>query len=170
MGSPETRALHRSVRVAGPADVDFIVATERLPGYEALVARWSEREHHEALARPAVAYLVLESPTGSPAGFAILEGLDDRHEGVKLKRIAVSEPGLGHGLAFVQAIIEWVFTQTGAARLWLDVFDYNARARHVYRRAGLSEDGLLRQAYVLPSGERVDRVLMSILRGEWERR
>jgi hypothetical protein len=34
---------------AAEADIPFIMATERLPGYEELVGRWSEAEHRAAL-------------------------------------------------------------------------------------------------------------------------
>jgi hypothetical protein len=157
------------LRLGGAADVDFVMATERLPGYAELLARWTRDEHLAALARPDTRYLLGARPARAPEGFAILERVDDLHEGAKLKRIAVTEPGAGFGGPFLAAVVDWVFDSTSAARLWLDVFTYNERARHVYRRAGFSEDGLLRQAYVLPSGARADRVIMSILRGEWQR-
>ena len=158
------------VRRATAADIPYIMATEQLPGYDVLVAAWSADEHARSLARDDVAYFVLEGGDGAPAGFAILEGLDDVHHGIKLKRIALAAPGRGLGGAFLADLARWVFTQTGAARWWLDVFVSNERARRAYLRAGFREDGLLRQAYVLPSGERVDRVLMSVLRPEWEAR
>lgn len=155
------------LRPAHIADIAYVMATERLPGYDRLVACWSEEEHVRSLALPGVAYLVFEAPRGVPAGFAILEGLDDVHHGVKLKRIALENPGRGLGAAFLAQLADWVFTRTDAARLWLDVFTDNERAVRAYLRAGYRNDGLLRQAYVRPSGERVDRYLMSILRQEW---
>lgn len=155
-----------ALRIGTAADIDYVMATERLPGNEVLTARWTREQHVAALARPGTRYLIGGAP---PAGFAILENIDDPHEGAKLKRIAVTAPGTGFGQPFLGAIIEWVFASTPVERLWLDVFTYNDRARHVYRRAGMSEDGLLRQAYVLPSGVRADRVIMSILRSEWSR-
>ena len=170
MSSPDEPAAPRLVRRAIATDVAFIMSTERMPGYDALVASWTSQQHALALADSTVEYLIIEAPVGEPAGFAILEGLGDLHQGVKLKRIALTRPGYGLGAAFLDDIQDWVFTRSTAARLWLDVFVSNERARRAYRRAGLSEDGLLRQAYVLPSGERVDRVIMSILRSEWERR
>jgi len=145
------------------------MATERLPGYEDLVARWSRAEHVAALERADTCYLVGGCPDAPLEGFAIIEHITDVHEGPKLRRIAVARPDAGFGQPFLGAVLDWVFGSTEAARIWLDVFTSNHRARHVYLRAGLREDGLLRQAYVLPNGARVDRVIMSILRSEWRR-
>jgi RimJ/RimL family protein N-acetyltransferase len=163
-GASDARVL---LRDAGPADVDFVVATERLPGYERLTAHWSRAEHEAALAREDTRYLVGGRPGGVLEGFAILQPLRDVHEGAKLKRICVTRPGGGFGRPFLAAVIDWVFSATDNERLWLDVFTYNERARHVYRRAGLREDGLLRHAYRMPDGARVDRCIMSVLRSEW---
>jgi len=156
--------------LATEADLPFLMAAERGPGFERLVAQWSEAEHRAALARSDVRYLVGRPPGAPPAGFVILENIGDRHEGVKLKRVAVTAPGTGFGQALLAAVVAWVFENTSDERLWLDVFTYNERARHVYRRAGFVEDGLLRQAYVLPDGTRADRVIMSMLRSEWAAR
>ncbi len=155
------------LRAATAADIDFVWATERLPGYERLTARWSHEEHAAALARPDTRYLVGARPAGEPEGFAILQPLNDPHEGAKLKRICVTQPGSGFGQPFLAAVIDWVFASTANERLWLDVFTHNERARHVYRRAGMREDGLLRQAYRMADGSRADRCIMSILRSEW---
>jgi len=155
------------LRRATPADLDFVVATERLPGYDLLTARWSPQEHAAALGRADTCYLVGGRPDRKLEGFAILQPLADPHEGAKLKRICVTQPGGGFGQPFLAAVFDWVFTATDNERLWLDVFTHNERARHVYRRAGMREDGLLRHAYRMPDGTRADRCIMSILRSEW---
>jgi len=142
------------------------MATERLPGFEQLVAISTEPEHRARLASATARYLIGRAADGSAQGFALLEGLGDPHEGIKLRRIAVTHPGTGFGRPFTAAVIDWTFSHTDTVRLWLDVFVDNARARYVYRSLGFREDGLLRQAYVRGQ-ERVDRVLMSILRDEW---
>jgi acetyltransferase (GNAT) family protein len=164
--SPGQRPLPE-LRQARGEDLPFILATERLPGYDALVGTWSEAEHRAALAEPSVRYLLAAWPGESPGGFAVLTGLGDAHEGVKLKRIAVVAPGCGFGTLFTRAVVDWVFSFTDAPRLWLDVFVHNERAVHVYRSVGMRSDGVLRGAYLLPSGDRVDRLLMSMLRDEW---
>jgi RimJ/RimL family protein N-acetyltransferase len=154
------------LRTAVAADIDFIVATERLPGFELLTARWSADQHRAALERADTRYLVGGWAAAPLAGFALLQPLDDVHEGAKLRRIAVTRPGEGFGTPFMRAVIDWVFDSTASDRLWLDVFTHNDRARHVYRRVGFREDGLLRQAYRMPDGTRADRVIMSMLRSE----
>lgn len=142
---------------------------ERMPGYEALVGRWSEAEHRAAMAERGTAYL-LGYEDSVPRGFAILRGLDDPHGNVLLKRIVVEAAGQGFGTRFLAAVTTWVFTTTPAHRVWLDVFAHNRRARHVYAGAGFSEDGMLREAYRGADGARLTQVLMALLRSEWDAR
>ena len=155
------------LRLATAADIAFIVATERLPGYERLTARWTHAEHQHALGRDDTRYLVGGRAPELLEGFAILQPIEPLHEGAKLRRIAVTAPGSGFGRPFLRAVVQWVFESTPCERVWLDVFTHNECARHVYRSVGFREDGLLRQAYRLPDGTRADRVLMSVLKSEW---
>jgi RimJ/RimL family protein N-acetyltransferase len=46
-----------------------------------------------------------------------------------------------------------VFDELGAHRLWLDVFEHNARARHVYRSMGFAEEGVDGSLVVMSMGE-----------------
>jgi diamine N-acetyltransferase len=100
-------------------------------------------------------------------GFAIIRDLDDPHGNVCLKRIAIASPGRGYGTPFLGMVLDWVFREATAYRVWLDVLADNDRARHVYMRGGFTEEGLLRRAYKLPDESRIDLILMSILRPEW---
>jgi RimJ/RimL family protein N-acetyltransferase len=151
----------------GAGELDFVVNTERLPGYEALTARWSTEQHLEALSRPDTRYLLGGTETDRPVGFVILQPFGDIHEGTKIKRIAVSQPDLGHGRRLLTATFEWIFGQPGIERIWLDVFAHNARAIAAYQAVGMKVDGTLRCAYQMSDGRRVDRLLMSILKDEW---
>jgi diamine N-acetyltransferase len=156
-----------TIRPATVADIPFVMATERRPGFDQLVGRSEEAQHRLEIASPGIAYLIGERD-GRANGFAILRGLDDAFGNVYLKRIAVREPGTGFGRCFLRAVIAWSFAQPKTHRFWLDVFLDNERARHVYRTVGLREDGVLREAYMMPDGTRRSQALMSILRGEWE--
>jgi len=156
-----------TIRRARRDDIDFIMQTERGDGYEDFVGRWDRTMHEAELSKPGSAYLIGERD-GISHGFAILKDLDDPCGNVLLKRIAVREPGAGFGRAFLRSTMSWVFEGLPCHRLWLDVLMHNDRARHVYRSVGFKEDGVMREAYVLPDGRRVSQMLMSVLRPEWE--
>jgi RimJ/RimL family protein N-acetyltransferase len=156
-----------AIRPAGEIDLPFIVRIERLPGYEELTARWTHEEHSAAYRRPDTRYLIGHDGAGKPFGFVILQPFDDLHEGTKIKRIAVEQPGYGFGRALMAEALSWVFQRAKTPRVWLDVFAHNSRAIAAYRAVGMRTDGVLRAAYQLPDGRRVDRHLMSLLRDEW---
>jgi RimJ/RimL family protein N-acetyltransferase len=109
-------------------DIPFVMATERLPGYERLVGRWSEAQHRAALADNRHAYFIarLES---EQIGFAIVRDWGSPEHVACIKRIAVASPGQGHGRALLAALVERIFRGTDAHRIWLGVFPDNARAR-----------------------------------------
>lgn len=158
------------LRPAGPEDIAFIMATERTPGFDKLVGRWSEEAHRTALAAAGYAYLLGIDAAGERAGFAIVRDLDDAHGNACLKRIAVTTPGRGIGSGLVGELVRWAFAQTAVHRLWLDVMAHNARARHVYASHGFVEEGVMRDAYLGADGGRIDLVLMSLLRPDWQAR
>jgi RimJ/RimL family protein N-acetyltransferase len=155
------------LRPARPADIPFIMATERIPAFEKLVGRWSEEDHLAALRAPGYAYFLGMNAAGERLAFAIIRDLQDAHGNACLKRMAVPAPGKGIGSGFLGTVVRWVFTETEAHRLWLDVLADNARARHVYLSHGFAEEGVLRNAYKLTDGSRIDLILMSMLRPDW---
>jgi RimJ/RimL family protein N-acetyltransferase len=158
------------LRPAQPADIPFIMATERIPGFEKLVGRWSQEDHLAALRAPGYAYFLGMNAAGERTAFAIIRDLNDAHGNVCLKRIAVPAPGKGIGGRFLGTIVHWVFAETDAYRLWLDVLPGNTRARHVYLSHGFVEEGVLRNAYQLMDKSRIDLILMSLLRPDWHLR
>ncbi|MCD2172737.1 GNAT family N-acetyltransferase [Rhizobium sp. C4] len=155
-----------NIRPATLSDLPAIMAIERTEGFDAYVGR-SERAQHEALMAAAdCRYLMLEDETGA-AGFAILQGVGAANGVVYLKRIAIRSPGKGFGKRFLSALIRLSFDDYGAEKFWLDAFETNARARHVYTACGLQLDGVLREHYPLADGTRANLVVMSILKREW---
>jgi RimJ/RimL family protein N-acetyltransferase len=147
------------------ADLPFIMATERLAGYEHLVGRWDRARHDGALADPRYAYFV--GRTGAePIGFAIVENWASPERVAHIKRIAVCRPGLGHGKALLRLIMEVLFGETEAYRLSLGLFPETLRARRAYEGAGFRGEGISRgSAYF--QGIHRDELIMSILRPEW---
>lgn len=155
------------LRRARPEDIAHVMAVERLPGMDNFIGRFDEAEHLRHLADPAWAYLIATDRKGTPIGFVLLNDLDDRGGNVCIKRVAVGTTDKGFGTALMEIVVAWAFRETAAHRLWLNVVAYNRRARHVYAKLGFIEEGVKRQAALLPQGTRADLVMMSLLRPEW---
>ncbi|WP_458093311.1 GNAT family N-acetyltransferase [Roseomonas sp. WA12] len=158
-----------TLRRATQSDISFVMAVERIPGHDAFINQQSEAEHAAQLASPAFAYFVGEA-AGTAAGFAILSELNDTRGNHCLKRIAMAAPGSGLGTPLFNAVTDWAFANTTVHRFWLNVLATNSRARHVYAREGFTEEGCLREARPRPDGSRVDVLILSILRPEWNAR
>jgi diamine N-acetyltransferase len=62
--------------------------------------------------------------------------LDSDNRSVELRRIVVTEKGHGYGKRVVSMVDEICRKELGRIRVWLDVFETNERARHVYEECG----------------------------------
>jgi ribosomal protein S18 acetylase RimI-like enzyme len=158
-----------TLRPALLADIGAMMAIERAPNYELYVARSEEEDHRAMLSSPSHAYRVGVGQSGEIEAFAIVRGLGDPHLNLYLKRIAVARPGQGVGTAFLGLVLDEAFGPMGAERLHLDCFADNVRAQRSYEKLGFTRDGVLRQAYRLADGTRVDLVMMAVLKSEWKR-
>ena len=63
-------------------DLPFIMETERLPGFDKMVGRWTADQHKAAYSKPSYAYLIGTEIGGEAFGFAIIRDLDDPHGNV----------------------------------------------------------------------------------------
>lgn len=154
------------LRPATNDDVPAIMDFERIPEFHTMVGIWSEEEHRRALHDPDVQYQMILHGTGAAAGFAILRGLTSPHRSIELKRFVIGAPGGGLGQRALRAVMDHVFVGLHAHRLWLDVFESNARAVHVYRKAGFQQEGTLREA-IYRGGEFHTLLLLSMLDREF---
>ena len=152
---------------ANEADISFIMATERLSGYEELVGRWSEVEHRSALADDRYAYFVARATSQpQPIGFAIVRDWASSERVTCIKRIAVARPGMGHGKTFLAQLVDRIFRDTDTHRLWLGVFPDNSRARRAYEAVGFKAEGVARGSAFF-GGVYRDELVMALLRSEW---
>jgi diamine N-acetyltransferase len=154
-----------NIRIGHLADIPQIMAIEQIPEFRQYIGSWSYEEHQSAMESADAEYLVTMMEDAL-AGFAILQGVQSEHRSVLLKRIAVSAPSRGLGRELLLCVIDRVFQQHGAHRLWLDVFATNTRARRLYTSCGFREEGLLREA-ILRDGRYHSQVLMSLLEHEY---
>jgi RimJ/RimL family protein N-acetyltransferase len=154
------------VRLTTEQDLDFVLAAEQDEGNRRFIGQWSRDKHAAAITDEDKLHLILQEKSGHPAGYVIITGLQDPNLNVCIMRIVVHIQGRGYGTKILSLLTEWVFNQTGTHRLWLDVNELNARARHVYEGAGFQVDGRLRES--VKRGDAFETMLiMSILRQEY---
>lgn len=151
------------------SDITEIMAIEQIPAYRLFIGQWSESEHRQAMESSDVLYLVAQAEGRGVEGFAILRGLENKDHSLELKRVAIRTPNIGLGRKLLREALRLSFEEHQAHRLWLDVFEENARAQHVYESFGFRVDGLFREA-VLVDGRYYSQRLMSILDREYRSR
>jgi RimJ/RimL family protein N-acetyltransferase len=147
------------------AMIPFVMATERIAGFDELVGRWDEAQHRTAFADGRHAYFVARDGV-EPIGFALLRDWASPEHATLVKRIAVCRPGRGHGRALLAGVADAVFEQTDAWRLWLGLFPENIRARRAYAAVGFQAEGIARGRAFF-GGVHRDELIMSLLRPEW---
>ena len=93
----------------------------------------------------------------------------DRENGSAEVAIFVDHPSLfgrGLGTDALRCVLDFGFGEQRLERIQLHVFDYNARAKRSYEKAGFQTDAVLRHAR-FHRGVHHDVLVMSILRDEW---
>lgn len=155
-----------SLRLAIPDDIPAILALERTAMAREFVGQWSEERHHATLTGGDARYYVSETDGGEVQAYAILRGIRENSGAIELKRIVVAVPERGLGRKIITELIRIAFGELGAHRFFLDVFEDNARARHLYESLGFQLEGVMREA-----AHRDDRWwnlhLMSMLESEY---
>ncbi|MFA5776454.1 MAG: GNAT family protein [Patescibacteria group bacterium] len=74
--------------------------------------------------------------------------------------------GKGYGTDAVKAVLAFCFEKLNLNKVYLDVWEENQRAIKCYLRCGFRNDGTLRQ-HVWKDGRYHNKIIMSILKGEW---
>ena len=101
---------------------------------------------------------------GAVLGEAVINDLDPDNASANY-RILLGSPyhGQGYGTEITRLVVEYALEVAGLHRLGLGVFDFNARARHVYEKCGFVLEGRLRDALHW-DGDWHDELVMSVLR------
>ena len=73
----------------------------------------------------------------------------------------------GYGTEALNLILRYAFHEMNLDRVGLDVISYNAKGIRAYEKAGFQLEGRAREA-VYRDGRRYDRLMMGILKPEWE--
>lgn len=102
-------------------------------------------------------------------GFVALFSIEWNNQCGKMA-IGIGDPnfrGKGYGTDALRLILRYGFCELNLHRIGLDVISYNQRAIHAYQKVGFQVEGTLRES-VLRDGQKYDRILMSILRSEYQ--
>ena len=119
-------------------ELDAIHAMEERDARDFIIPYSLER-HHEEFAKDSIRYLSIDVG-GELSGFVIL-ALDDDRQSVEFRRIVIAKPGQGIGSAALKLIDAYCMESLQRNRIWLDVFETNVRARHVYEKHGFTQFG-----------------------------
>jgi diamine N-acetyltransferase len=134
------------LRAASEADIAFICAQEARPDYAPFVNAWAPERHRAAIADPDYRYQMFVDDAGAVQGFAITRGYAGPNRSVELMRMALAKADSGRGRAACLLLLEQAFVRDRAHRLWLDLFEDNTRAEHLYLKLGFTHEGVLRDA------------------------
>jgi RimJ/RimL family protein N-acetyltransferase len=136
----------------------------------AMEERWFEDmlEHH---GRDRWFFVICRLEDDRPVGSIDLHAIDLTSGGAGLG-ILIGDPAdtsKGYGSDAIRALLDFGFGELRLERIWLDVYDDNARGRHVYERIGFTLEGTFRRG-LFRHGRHVDVHRMAVLRDEWSAR
>jgi diamine N-acetyltransferase len=153
-----------NLRCTTPDDLRFLTEIEQRFGELGFVHSDDVCTHQRQMNDPDYAYYTVEQGENL-AGYVIMRGLTSTNRSLELKRIVIAEPGHGLGRQVLRGVIDKAFCDFRAHRLWLDVFEDNHRARHVYRSLGFVEENTPGKCFKNRDQNR-SLVVMSMLKGE----
>jgi RimJ/RimL family protein N-acetyltransferase len=102
-------------------------------------------------------------------GEAVLNGIDRENRSASFRIVLFDSAdfGRGYGGQATRLLVAYGFEQLGLHRIELEVYDFNPRAEHVYRKAGFRREGMRRDV-LLWDGIYHSAIVMSLLRPEYE--
>jgi diamine N-acetyltransferase len=119
-------------------ELALLVQLENAPGTREFIMPNSLDVHRTNLACDDFVYLSIVE-CSAIVGVIILH-LDAERHSVEFRRIVVHDKNRGIGQQAVRAMEAWC-RGLGRPRIWLDVFEANHRARHLYEKLGYRHFG-----------------------------
>jgi RimJ/RimL family protein N-acetyltransferase len=139
----------------------------RSPIGQAMEERWFEDmlDHH---GRDRWFFVIARLEDDRPVGSIDLNVLDltNGSAGVGIMIGDPADTSQGYGSDAIRALLGFGFGELRLERIWLDVYDDNARARHVYEKLGFIQEATFRRG-LFRHGRYIDVHRMAMLRDEW---
>jgi len=119
---------------ANPGQLPLFSRMEQDPDTAPYILPTTLEQHRQAFAREDIIYLSIYDD-GDLNGYFIL-ALDPDGTSVEFRRIVVVHKSRGTGRQAIPAMEAYCRDCLRRNRVWLDVYDFNQRGRHVYSRLG----------------------------------
>lgn len=151
---------------ATEADLEYVIEMEHDKENSDFIWSGTYDEHKAEIEDPNYLLLVFKSrDSTSKIGYALIR-MDFKSEIFELRRIAISEKGVGYGKEVMMALLKYAFEERAMNRFWLDVYPDNGIGIKLYEGVGMQRDGVLRQSYKAERGY-LDQIIYSMLKSEY---
>jgi len=153
------------------SDAEFLRLQEArpaMPQTQTALSQWLEEQQR---ATDAFVFGIRAQDDDALVGLVTIDGIL-WNQGTGWLTLAIGEPARrdqGMGSEALRLALAFAFGELNLHRLQLTVFSYNARAIHVYERAGFLREGSFREM-LHRDGKRFDMYLYGLLRHEWANR
>jgi RimJ/RimL family protein N-acetyltransferase len=133
------------------------------------VGQISEADHIDAIESDCVLHFTIRTdPADEFIGYCITDLSLSIMRNFEICAFVINEPDKGYGQTALIMLLEKLFSEHKAHRVWLDTMEYNQRAKHVYEKLGFTCDGYLRSTTFIDSlGAYFSQYVYSILEEEY---
>lgn len=122
------------LRPMTPAELDIVCELELDPDTMPYILPTPRAQHRANMARDDMAYLSIYQADRFAGYFILVLDVDD--VSIECRRIVIAEKGAGTGRRAMGLMEAYCRERLGRKRIWLDVFDFNQRGRHLYPGLG----------------------------------
>ncbi|MHC1723501.1 MAG: GNAT family N-acetyltransferase [Aminipila sp.] len=151
---------------AKETDIDTIIKIESHRDNRDFLWIGTFEEHKAEIKDPNHLLLVFKTRKEEKIiGYALIR-LNFKSEIFELRRIAITEKGIGYGKETMLALFDYAFNDLKINRFWLDVYPDNYIGIKLYESLGMHRDGVLRQNYKAERGY-LDQIIYSMLKSEY---
>jgi len=128
-----------------------------------------EKYHEESNSPHAVMFAVCVKEDDRYIGNARIRKIDKENKRCTYGRLIgdLEYRGKGIGTEVLELILRYAFVNLGMNRVWTEIFDDNEVSIRSNEKAGMRQEGIIRQAYY-KNGSPKDVVMMSMLREEFD--
>ncbi len=146
-------------------DIPFIISLEQHPENRKFVVQGTIEEHQHEIEDIDHLLLVIKYKFEF-IGF-ILCHKDKENSSFELRRMIIQSKGKGYGTEVLLGIIDYSLIKLEFNRFWLDVYEDNDTAIHLYESIGMELDGVLKKS-INRDGEFVSQHIYSIMNKKGE--